>query len=157
MVKAGGSGHGVFCDSLLITNLARRIVTSESLARQRARSLKSSSNWNYQIIQRMLTGTRVADEHGFVRMANRPALAPWGYPEDFHLAELPTVIHPPPAGLQQQNPELRTEPFKQVAIERPYRLNFATLQKEKDRDVIVFLEIPESKLQQAQHLKNDVS
>lgn len=152
MVKAGVLGMAYFVTALLITNLARRIVTSESLARQRARSLEELEQLNYQIIQRMLTGILVADEHGFVRMANRPALALMGYPEDFRLAELPTVIKSRLVAWQQ-NPELRTEPFKQVADRAPVQANFATLQKEKGQDVIVFLEDTGKVTQQAQHLK----
>ncbi|MBK8970573.1 MAG: HAMP domain-containing histidine kinase [Hahellaceae bacterium] len=152
MVKAGVLGIAYFVTAILITNLARRIITSESLARQRARSLEELEKLNYQIIQRMLTGILVADENGFVRMANRSALTLLGHPEDYKLAALPDAIKTRLAAWQQ-NPELRTDPFKQVADRAPVQANFAMLQKEKGQDVIVFMEDTGKITQQAQHLK----
>jgi two-component system sensor histidine kinase PilS (NtrC family) len=152
LVRAGVLGAAYFATAILVTNLARRIIASESLARQRARSIEELEQLNFQIIQRMLTGIIVADENGFVRIANKAALSLLGLPENTRLRSLPRELD---ARLSswQNNPELRTEPFRTFADRAAVQASFATLQKEEGQDIIVFLEDTSKVAQQAQHLK----
>ena len=72
-VQTGILGIVIFVFTFITSIVARRMRTSEQLASERSRELKSAVQMNEQIIRSMRTGILVVSPNGFIRMANNAA------------------------------------------------------------------------------------
>lgn len=153
IIKSGLIGMLFFATAFLIQNISRRLQASELLAQKRERDLAELERLNHKIIQRMRTGIIVADEQGNVRLINEAAY------DLLNGLELEKPLQVLPLVLLERlfqwriDPTVRTPPFRTNPQRAPIQANFAPLEKEGKKEVLIFLEDTSKITQQAQQLK----
>lgn len=153
-IQAAALGTLCFASALLVQGLTRRLMVSETLARQRAEEVANLEALNAQILQRMRTGILVLDPQQRVVLANQGALELLGQTSlagERLAPRCPELIK----GLQQwkDNPTLRARNFKATPDGATLQPSFATLQHGTAQDTLVFLEDISQIAQKAQQLK----
>lgn len=154
VVRAGFLGIIYFAAAFVLQNISRRLVKSEALAWQRARSIAELKQLNHQIIQRMRTGIVVARANGEVRLANAAA-GELIMGKD--LAEQPLARLPSPLLQQLEQwlhaPQQRQEPFQNSESTPRLQANFTRLNEGAGDYILIFLEDTSKLMQQAQQIK----
>ncbi|MDX1590137.1 MAG: ATP-binding protein [Oleiphilaceae bacterium] len=154
IVRAGFLGLIYFAAAFVLQNISRRLVRSEALAQDRARSIAELEQLNHQIIQRMRTGILVARHNGDIRLANAAAT---------ELLQGKEADHPPPAHLPQplklrleqwlNAPNEQQPPFQAGDTTPSVQANFTRLDDSASDSILIFLEDTGKVLQQAQQIK----
>lgn len=150
VAQAGLMGAIYFAAAFILQNLTARISQSESLAESREQDLLELQKLNQQIIQSMRTGIIVCTPDGMIKTCNQACrdLVDLG-PDDDRI--------PPELGerlvLWQQQPSIRTTPFKRATDKPLVQANFSTLKQGRDEQVLIFIEDTRLMTQQAQQMK----
>lgn len=158
IVRAGSLGILYFATAIVLQGISRRMIHSEALARSRARSIAELENINQQIIQRMRTGILVLDRQGEIRVANAAAEELlFDTPGATKTPEPSPRTLPVPLKLRleawQQAPDKRTEPFQPTPTSPLLQASFTQLDREPDKQILVFIEDLSKVTQQAQQMK----
>src|SRR5690554_6772890 len=153
IIKSGLIGMLFFATAFLIQSISRRLQVSEQLAQKRAQDVAELEHLNRKIIQRMRTGIIVADEQGNIRLINEAA---YDLLSGLEL-EMPSQVLPLPL-LERLfqwriDPAVRTSPFRVSPQRAPVQANFAAMEKEGKKEVLLFLEDTSKITQQAQQMK----
>lgn len=156
IVRAGSLGILYFAAAFLLQNITRRMVRSEELASERARSLVQLEQINQQIIRRMRTGIVVTDRFATVKLVNAAAHELM-FGEQIHDAPMSALPTPLKTRLAQwhADPAHRTEPFRASSVMPELQANFTKLKQSQDRDdlTLIFLDDISKITQQAQQMK----
>lgn len=154
IVRAGFLGLIYFAAAFVLQNISRRLLHSEALARDRARSIAELEQLNHQIIQRMRTGIVVARQNGDIRLANAAAteLLQGKEPGSLPLEHLPQPLK---LRLEQwlQDPTPHQEPFHARETTPRVQASFTRLDDSASDYVLIFLEDTGRVMQQAQQIK----
>jgi len=155
-LHAGLLGMILFASALFISQISKRIQSSEKLAARRATDIIQLEKMNRLIIQRMRTGIIVSDLDGRVEMMNDAA-------QELLLVKNRSDVStqsmrlPPPLlerlKLWLQNRQRRTTPFKTAQENPEVQANFASLEQQGHASILIFLEDNSKAMQQAQQLK----
>lgn len=150
--QAGIFGALYFSASLAIQSLSNKIRDNDIRSLTQAAELADLERLNRQIVQRMLTGIIVVDQHNGMRMHNQSALSLIGASNNQFVA-LPNALL---AHLERwrDDTSLRTDPFKIADNTPEIRVNFSAVRSAEPRsDVTIFIEDTSEVQQQAQQLK----
>ncbi|MFE8072808.1 ATP-binding protein [Marinobacteraceae bacterium S3BR75-40.1] len=154
IVQAGLLGILYFAVAFILQSITRRMIYSETLANQRARSIIELEKLNHQIIQQMRTGILVCDRQGIVRMANAAAgELLLGSKEG---ADRLSMLPPPLKERLEKwlhDPWQRTAPFQTQSNTPRIQANFTPLDEVEEDLYLVFLEDTGKLMQQAQQMK----
>ncbi|TVP52253.1 MAG: histidine kinase [Halomonadaceae bacterium] len=155
VVRAGFLGMIYFAAAFVLQNISRRLVSSEALAQQRARSIVELEQLNHQIIHRMRTGILVASQRGKVRLMNAAA-------GELLLgkaqSEIPLKFLPQPLKLRLgqwlKDPlQQQQEPFQSSDTTPRVQASFTRLDGSANDYILIFLEDTSNLMQQAQQIK----
>ena len=153
IIKSGLIGMLFFATAFLIQSISRRLQVSEKLAQKRAQDVVELEHLNRKIIQRMRTGIIVADEQGNVRLINEAAY------DLLSGLDLETPLQVLPLPLLERlfqwriDATVRTAPFRVGPQRAPIQANFAPMEKDGKKEVLLFLEDTSKITQQAQQMK----
>jgi len=149
LARAGLMGCVYFATAYMLQYFAIRITQSESLAKQREQDIIELEKLNHHIIQSMRTGIIVCDDHFKTILINQACKDLINIDSNDHL---PSFIIDR-IQLWQQDPSLRTTPFKASAEKPLVQANFSHLQKNKRSEILIFIDDTRLMTQQAQQLK----
>ncbi|MDB5979208.1 MAG: type pilus sensor protein PilS [Pseudomonas sp.] len=152
-VQAGSLGALSFAAALLVQALTRRLALSETLAEERAADVDSLEELNALILQRMRTGILVLDASRRILLANHSALTLLG--EGQLIGEIDNYSPQLVERLRQWriNPMLRPHSVATSAVGPVLQPSFIALNRQGQRQTLVFLEDLSQIAQQAQQLK----
>jgi two-component system sensor histidine kinase PilS (NtrC family) len=149
LAQAGLMGCVYFATAYMLQYFAIRITQSESLAKQREQDIIELEKLNHHIIQSMRTGIIVCNDQHKIILINQACKELINIDASNHL---PSFIIDR-IQLWQQDPRLRTTPFKASAEKPLVQANFSHLQKNKRTEVLIFIDDTRLMTQQAQQLK----
>ncbi|WP_213875349.1 ATP-binding protein [Pseudomonas sp. dw_358] len=153
-VQAGTLGVLCFAVSFMVQALCRLLITSETLAEQRAHDVTNLEELNGVILQRMRTGIMVLDGEQNVQLVNQGAAkllgndALTGEPINAHAPELIERLQQ-----WQTNPTLRLKSLKFKPTGPAVQVSFIGLRVREQTQTLIFLEDLSQIAQQAQQLK----
>lgn len=153
-VQAGTLGMLCFAASFMVQALSRLLITSETLAEQRALDVNNLEELNGVILQRMRTGIMVLDGDLRVQMANQGAVTLIGQADlrgrliAEHSAQLVERL-----AQWQSNPALRLKSVKLTPTGPAVQISFISLRVREETQTLIFLEDLSQIAQQAQQLK----
>ncbi|WP_414058433.1 sensor histidine kinase [Pseudomonas sp. HR96] len=153
-VQAGTLGVLCFAVSFMVQALTRLLVTSETLAEQRAHDVTNLEELNALILQRMRTGIMVLDGELRVQMANQGAAGLIG--NDELVGQLIAEYSPQLIERLHQwqtNPTLRLQSIKLKPTGPAVQVSFIALRVREQTQTLIFLEDLSQIAQQAQQLK----
>ena len=153
-VQAGTLGVLCFAVSFMVQALSRLLLTSETLAEQRASDVTQLEELNALILQRMRTGIMVLDADLRVQMANQGAISLIGH-EDIQGQTISEYVPHLIERLRQwqANPTLRLKSLKLKPTGPSVQISFIALRVRDEAQTLIFLEDLSQIAQQAQQLK----
>jgi len=154
MTQVGILSITFMATSLLSFYLVRRIIETESMAKESIKGLENMERLNEEIIQFMTTGVIVVDGLNQIRLINRSAWIHLGMPQSTKSSRLDQVSTPlaRQLNLWRRKQNYRSKPFRNTATGPNLIPSFSPIGDEKE-NAIIFLEDTTFLNQQAQSLK----
>jgi len=154
IAQIGLLGSMYFASAYILQYLSIKISQNESLLKQQEQELIELEELNHQIIQSMRTGIIACDDIGKIKLINHACKDLIGLSEEQKSKnkQLPPQITDR-IQLWKNAPNTRTTPFK-VGQDKPLvQANFSRFQKDKNSEILIFIDDTRKMTQQAQQLK----
>ena len=154
MTQVGILSVTFMATSLLTFYLSRRIIETESVAKESIRGLQNMEQLNKEIIQFMSTGVVVVDGQNQILLINRAAWVHLGMPQSTDSRRLEQVSTPlaRQLNLWRRKNSYRSKSFRNTVTGPNLSPTFSPIGGEKE-NAIIFLEDTSFLNQQAQSLK----